>query len=107
RGDTSARQIEAALEEVMAGGSPMTPGVARKVICYFQGMGDSREVQQLTPREREVLTCLAQGWIYKEIAARLGITMNTARTHLRNIYRKLQTRSRTEAVVKYLRGRSK
>ena len=59
----------------------------------------------LTAREREVLELLAKGSLYKEIAAALGVTIDTVRTHLRNIYEKLHVHSRTEAVVKYLGGR--
>ena len=90
-----------ALQEVMAGGSPMTPRIARKVVRHFQS--DSAEVQKLTRRELEVLDGLAQGWPYKEIAARLEIRLDTARDHLRSIYRKLRVGSGIAAVVKYLR----
>jgi DNA-binding NarL/FixJ family response regulator len=106
RKHTPARQLENALSEVMKGGSPMTPDVARKVVQYFQQLGGAPGMEKLTKREREVLDCLAQGWLYKEIADRLGISIETARRHLKNIYRKLQVGTRTEAVVKYLRTRS-
>ena len=84
----------------------MTPDVARKVVEYFQALGDVPGMEHLTHREREVLDGLAQGWLYKEIADRLGVSVETARKHLKNIYRKLQVSSRTEAVVKYLRSKS-
>jgi DNA-binding CsgD family transcriptional regulator len=58
----------------------------------------------LTPREREVIACLAEALAYKQIAARLDISLNTTRTHLSSIYRKLNAHSRTEVVVKYLRS---
>ena len=106
REHTTAAQLENALQEVMKGGSPMTPDVARKVVEYFQGLGDAPGMEHLTHREREVLDGLAQGWFYKEIAHRLGISVETARKHLKNIYRKLEVSSRTEAVVKYLRSKS-
>jgi len=106
REHTTADQLENALQEVMKGGSPMTPDVARKVVEYFQGLGDAPGMEHLTQREREVLDGLAQGWLYKEIADRLGISVETARKHLKNIYRKLEVSSRTEAVVKYLRSKS-
>jgi DNA-binding NarL/FixJ family response regulator len=64
------------------------------------------ELELLTPRERQVLVCLAQALAYKQIAARLGMSLNTARTHLSSIYRKLNAHSRTEVVVKYLRSQS-
>ena len=105
RNQTTPKQITAALKEVMAGGSPMTPEVARKVVGHFQQIEDAAGLDKLTVRERQVLDCLAEGWLYKEIAHRLGISLDTARKHLRSIYRKLQVSSRTEAVVRYLRGR--
>ena len=101
RRQATPQKIHEALQEVMAGGSPMTPRIARKVVRHFQA--DSAEVQKLTRRELEVLDGLAQGWPYKEIAARLGIRLDTARDHLRSIYRKLRVSSGIAAVVKYLR----
>lgn len=105
RGKTTGYQLENAVMEAITGGSPITPGVARKMVSYFQQLGQTSDLPQLTRREQEVLECLVQGWVHKEIAARLGISVNTAKTHLRNIYRKLQARSKTEAVSKYLRSR--
>jgi RNA polymerase sigma factor (sigma-70 family) len=104
RDQTTYQQIDAALKEVMAGGSPLTPEVARKVVAHFQKVEEAPGLDKLTAREREVLDCLAEGWLYKEIADRLGISLDTARKHLKNIYRKLQVSSRTEAVVRYLRA---
>jgi len=103
RKHTTSDQIEQALAEVMAGGSPMTPHIARKVVNYFQQLGNAPGLEKLTSREKQVLACLVEGWLYKEIAHRLGISLDTTRKHLCNIYRKLQVSSRTEAVVKYLR----
>ena len=60
--------------------------------------------EDLSPREREVLDCLSQGLIYKEIAEKLGISYETVHTYIRRIYEKLQVRTRTEAVAKFLRG---
>ncbi len=106
REHTTPGALEDAVSEVMKGGSPRTPDVARKVGEYFQGLGDGPGLEHLTHREREVLDGLAHGWFYKEIAHRLGISIETARKHLKNIYRKLEVSSRTEAVVKYLRSKS-
>jgi DNA-binding NarL/FixJ family response regulator len=103
RKQTTPKQIGAALTEVMRGGSPMTSEIARKVVSHFEQAGDSAELARLTLRERQVLDGLAQGWLYKEIANRFEISIETVRKHLKNIYRKLQVASRTEAVVKYLR----
>ena len=74
-----------------------------KVVNYFQQIGNAAGLEKLTNREKQVLACLVEGWLYKEIAHRLGISLDTTRKHLCNIYRKLQVSSRTEAVVKYLR----
>ncbi|MBM3855305.1 MAG: response regulator transcription factor [Verrucomicrobia bacterium] len=78
--------------------------IARKVVQYFNQAGPSPEVSEnLTPREREILDLLVAGCFFKEIADRLGISGETVRTHVNHVYRKLHVRSRTEAVVKYLR----
>ena len=104
RDQTTPEQITKALKEVMAGGSPMTPEVARKVVGHFQEIEADTGLDKLTVRERQVLDCLAEGRLYKEIAERLGISLDTARKHVRSIYRKLRVNSRTEAVVRYLRA---
>jgi DNA-binding NarL/FixJ family response regulator len=62
----------------------------------------SDEVSSLSPRETEIVSLLAQGHLYKEIADELNISLETVRTHIRRVYEKLQVNTRTEAVVKYL-----
>jgi DNA-binding NarL/FixJ family response regulator len=100
---TPAAELIQAVEQVHSGGAPMTMQVARKVINHFQKIQKpSSEVEKLTLREQEVLNLLAKGYLYKEIADHLGITINTLRNHLRTIYDKLHVHSRTEATVKYL-----
>lgn len=97
-------EIIAAIEDVHAGGSPMSASIARKVVTYFQRpRGGSPELEALTPREREILKHLADGLQYKEIADQLGISTSTVRAHLHTIYGKLHVQTRTEAVVKYLK----
>jgi DNA-binding NarL/FixJ family response regulator len=97
-----ARLLEA-IEEVSRGGSPMSRQIARKVVSYFQDMkSPAPELQNLTKREQQILEFLAKGYLYKEIAAALEISVDTVRGHLRNIYDKLHVHSRTEAVVKFL-----
>lgn len=92
-----------AIKEVTQGGSPMSSQIARMVVDSFKGMGISiEEKKNLTKREEEILSLLAKGFKYKEIAEKLFIGTETVRSHLRNIYEKLQVRSRTEAVIKYL-----
>jgi DNA-binding NarL/FixJ family response regulator len=97
-------ELLAAIREVHAGGSPMTTHIARKVVQSFQRAPAAAEpTEDLSPREREVLDCLAQGFLYKEIADKLGISYETVHTYIRRIYEKLQVRTRTEAVAKFLR----
>ena len=100
----SARLLEA-IRDVHAGGSPMTPQLARRVVQFFSkpAEGDS-PVARLTPGEREFLDQLANGYAYKEIADRMKISIDTVRSYVRTVYEKLHVHSRTEAVVKYLRG---
>jgi DNA-binding NarL/FixJ family response regulator len=93
-----------AIREVCRGGSPMTTHIARKVVQSFQKAGDSPQpTENLSAREQEVLDCLSQGFLYKEIAEKLGISYETVHTYIRRIYEKLQVRTRTEAVAKFLR----
>lgn len=107
---TPPAELLEAIRDVLNGGSPMSSLIARKVVASFQDAGAARPPGQapaaalppLTPREKDILDALAKGLLYKEIAERLGIGATTVRTHLRNIYEKLQVQTRTEAVVKYL-----
>jgi DNA-binding NarL/FixJ family response regulator len=92
-----------AVEQVHAGGSPMSMHIARKVVNHFQQIKKpSSEMEKLTKREQEILAQLAKGFLYKEIADQLGISLSTVRAHLHTVYEKLHVQSRTEAVVKYL-----
>lgn len=94
-----------AIREVHAGGSPMSGPIARKVVSSFQARQASiPQKANLSPREREVLECLAQGRAYKQISDQLGVSIDTIRTYIRRIYEKLHVCSRTEAVAKYLRS---
>jgi len=93
-----------AIREVHRGGSPMTTHIARKVVQSFQKTPAMIETtENLSPREVEVLDLLSQGLIYKEISDKLGISYETVHTYIRRIYEKLQVRTRTEAVAKFLR----
>ena len=93
-----------AIREVNQGGSPMTTHIARKVVQSFQKAGaSSQSTENLSAREQEVLDCLSHGFLYKEIAEKLGISYETVHTYIRRIYEKLQVRTRTEAVAKFLR----
>ena len=93
-----------AIREVSRGGSPMTTHIARLVVQSFQKPAPSQQAtENLSTREQEVLDCLSQGFLYKEIAEKLGISYETVHTYIRRIYEKLQVRTRTEAVAKFLR----
>jgi len=101
---TSTAELLAAVREVKAGGSPMTAHIARKVVQSFQKAGPSPQpTENLSEREQQVLDYLAQGFLYKEIADKLGISYETVHTYIRRIYEKLQVRTRTEAVAKFLK----
>lgn len=96
-------EVLAAIRDVAQGGSPMSPQIARKVVQFFHRRSQSSgELEQLTKRETQILSQLAKGRLYKEIADEMTISLDTVRTHLQHIYGKLQVHSRTEAVVKYL-----
>lgn len=102
----SAKLIEA-IRDVHAGGSPMTPQLARRVVQFFSGPTQGQSaLSRLTPGEKEFLDQLANGYAYKEIAERMKISIDTVRSYVRTVYEKLHVHSRTEAVVKYLRGES-
>ena len=100
----SPKKLLEAIEEVCAGGSPMSAPIARKVVKSFKATparGD--ESADLSPREHSVLDGLAAGLAYKQIADLLGVSIHTVRNYIRRIYEKLHVRSRTEAVAKFLR----
>ena len=98
-----------AIREVKRGGSPMTTHIARKVVQSFQRTAAAAApkpddaASTLSNREQEVLDLLSQGFLYKEIAEKLSISYETVHTYIRRIYEKLQVRTRTEAVAKFLR----
>jgi DNA-binding NarL/FixJ family response regulator len=94
-------ELVEAVRQVRAGGAPMSLQIARKVINFFhQPKRPSAELQQLTQREQEILKLLAKGYMYKEIADHLGVSMSTVRTHISAVYEKLHVHSRTEAAMK-------
>lgn len=95
-------EVVQAVEQVKAGGSPMSMAIARKVVNFFQQIKPDSEVDQLSKREQEILALLAEGYLYKEIADKLGISPGTVRVHLHTVYEKLHVSSRTQAVVKFL-----
>ena len=95
-------QVLLALRELHSGGSPMSADIARKVVVYFQKTGTltNPAAALLTARELEIVNLLAQGFLYKEIAEKLNMAVNTVKKHLYNVYVKLHVQNRTEAVNK-------
>jgi DNA-binding NarL/FixJ family response regulator len=102
---TPPAEIVAAIEEARAGGSPMTPQIARRVVAFFQNKPASAPVpagcEVLATREREILDLLAKGYLYKEIGDMLQISTHTVNSYIRRIYEKLHVNSRGQAVAKY------
>ncbi|HEU5397195.1 MAG TPA: response regulator transcription factor [Verrucomicrobiae bacterium] len=100
---TATKELLEAIRDVHRGGSPMTTHIARKVVQSFQRpTAQALATETLSDREQQVLDLLSQGLIYKEIADKLSISYETVHTYIRRIYEKLQVRTRTEAVAKFL-----
>ena len=102
---TSTKELIEAIHEVKRGGSPMTMHIARKVVQSFQKAPAAPvpATENLSEREQQVLDLLSHGLMYKEIAEKLSLSYETVHTYIRRIYEKLQVRTRTEAVAKFLR----
>jgi len=99
-----------AIREVQFGGSPMSPSIARKVLNKLQAIPQHVRKEkaadyQLSPREKEVLSCIVNGLAYKMIADQLNISYETVRSHVKKIYEKLHVASLTEAVAKAIHQR--
>ena len=95
--DASAGRIVGAVLEVAHGGAPVSPLVAKKLLGYVRG-DDAGEDLGLTNRERDVLDLIVEGLIEDAIADRLSISPHTVRSHIKNLYEKLQVHSRAEVV---------
>ncbi len=103
--DGTADYIGSSILEMMSGGSPISPPIARYLLRRFQGPGAASEADplpRLSEREHEVLTLIVKGFSYAEIARLMGVSTHTVTTHVRNIYRKLEVHSRGEAVYEAL-----
>lgn len=96
----SALQIIEYIRLIHAGGAPMTPSIARKVISFFQDKPFDNDESNLTKREVEVVKLLNKGYTYNEIAEKLKISKNTVHTHIKKIYEKLQASGREDAIRK-------
>jgi DNA-binding NarL/FixJ family response regulator len=103
--DIEPARLLASIREVHQGGAPMSPEVARRVVSMFQRFASPRTEQSgLSERELEVLGLLAEGHSYKTCADRLAVSIDTIRFHVRRIYERLHVHSRSEAVIKAMRG---
>ncbi len=101
--NTRREELLAAIHQISAGGSPMTSAIARKVVqSFIEPVETNAKLEELTPKERKVLEFLSQGYLYKEIADTMSISVTTVTTHIRNVYEKLHVRTRSQAIAKYL-----
>ena len=98
--NTPPEKILESLIDLSEGGSPMTAKIARKVIANMQKNEATTYIEELTQRETEVLVLLSKGFLYKEIAEKLGISASTVKSHLSHIYQRLQVQNKTEAINK-------
>lgn len=104
--NTAPARLLESLREVVEGGAPMSPEVARRVVKLFREFRPpERALCHLTPQETELLKLMVEGHHYKTAARELGISINTVSFHLKHIYEKLQVHSKTEAVARALRER--
>lgn len=104
---TSPADIMEAIREIYEGGSPMTPSIANRVLKMVKDKpaAAGKETFNLSAREKEILTCLVKGMSYKMIADICFISIETVNVHIKNIYKKLHVHSKSEAVVKAIKGK--
>lgn len=111
---TSATELLSQLRAISSGGSPLTAGVARTLLQLLRATGQATAADdkaaaptpgklELTEREHEVLQCLVRGRSYQQCANELKISLDTVRTHIRAVYKKLQVHSVAEAVARAIR----
>jgi DNA-binding NarL/FixJ family response regulator len=99
-------QLVPAIRDVLNGGAPMTSSVARKVLGFFpRRKAATADMDALTTREQELLQWLVKGYSYKMIADKMDISLETVRTYIKKIYRKLQVNSATEAAYKAMQDK--
>ena len=104
---TAPAEIIESIKEIHEGGSPMTPSIANRVLKMVKDKPffNTTESFNLSSREREILLCLVKGMSYKMVADSCFISIETVNVHIKNIYRKLQVHSKSEAVAKAIRGK--
>lgn len=100
---SSVAEITQAVRDALAGGSPMNPRIARRVLDMFSKLAPKQSDYGLSEREKEILQLMTTGLIKKEIADRLTLSIHTVDTYLRRIYEKLEVNTRTGAVAKALK----
>ncbi len=101
---TPFEELARTIETVYNGGSFMSPQIARKVIDYFQGGVKQEKPSALTPKEKEIVMGLVDGLSYKMIAEKAFISIETVRSHIKNIYKKLHVHGKAEVIKKSLSG---
>ena len=102
--NTPLSEIRRGIEAVHAGGAAMSPEIARKVMEFFGPRVTTPPESSLTPREKEIVIGLVDGLSYKLIGDRMGVSVDTIRFHIKNVYRKLQVNSKAEVIARSLRG---
>ena len=102
--NTPLEEIKKSIEILDSGGSPMSPEIARKVVEYFNPSKPEGYKSGLTQKENEIVNALVDGLSYKLVADKMGISIDTVRFHIRNIYRKLHVNSKAEVISKSLKG---
>jgi len=101
---TKSAELVAAIRDLYEGGAPMSGQIASRVVASFRKKEESRDIvllESLSAREHEILELLVKGRLYKEIASTLGISQETVRKHVYNIYKKLHVNNRVEAYNKF------
>jgi DNA-binding NarL/FixJ family response regulator len=99
--NTSLQKIGEAVRETYEGRSYLSPTVARRLVEHFS---PKKKMAELTPKENQLVQCLADGLSYKLAADQLGVSVNTILFHIRNLYKKLGVNSKSEVVAMRLRG---
>jgi len=101
--NTPLDKIKESIEQIFAGGSPMSPNIARKIVEFFNPKQIEGQ-RELSTREKEIVVALVDGLSYKLVADRLDISIDTVRQHIRSIYRKLNVNSKAEVISKSFKG---
>jgi len=96
-------KIREAIIETQNGGSPLSPEIARKVVQFFENPKSKIE-SPLTEKEKQIVAGMVDGQSFKMIAANLGNTLETIKSHAKNIYKKLHVNSKGEVIAKSIRG---